>query len=114
MALVQREIRFWYSLCGLCGSVFQRNRLCVSKKTATESYDPESIRQLLMENSRMAVAPICSSCSIIAITSLRLTIARTAHQFGSSRLLTVGDVNPGVMASAVDNCSLGTLYYRRE
>jgi hypothetical protein len=26
----------------------------------------------------------------------------------------VGDVNPGVMASAVDNCSLGTLYYRRE
>ena len=37
---------------------------------------------------------------MISITSLRLTIARTANQPGSSSLFTVGDSNPGVIFSA--------------
>ena len=49
-------------------------------------------RQLLIAVSRIAVAPSCSSCSMIWITSLRFTIARTAHQPGCSRWLTVGEL----------------------
>jgi hypothetical protein len=67
-----------------------------------------------MENSKIAIAPICSSLSMIVITSLRLTIARTAHQFGSSKLVTVGDVKPGVIDSAKDNFDRGMLYSNKE
>src|SRR5262249_2981517 len=49
-------------------------------------------RQLLISVSRMAVAPSCSSCSMIWITSPRFTIARTAHQPFCSRRLTVGEL----------------------
>jgi hypothetical protein len=45
----------------------------------------------------MAVAPSASSRSMISITSLRLTIARTLNQPASSSLLTVGDSKPGVI-----------------
>ena len=46
------------------------------------------------------MAPSASSRSMMSITSLRLTIARTAHQPSSSSWLTVGDSKPGVIFSA--------------
>jgi len=49
-------------------------------------------RQLAISVCMMAWAPIASSCSMIWMTFLRSTIARTEHQASSSSLLTVGEL----------------------
>ncbi len=51
---------------------------------------------------------------MMSMACLRFTIARTAHHSVSSSALTVGDLNPGVMASAAANCDRGMLYSRSE
>ncbi len=51
---------------------------------------------------------------MISITSLRLTIARTANQPVSSSLLIVGDSKPGVIFSASRSFDSGTLYSSSE
>ena len=71
-------------------------------------------RQFVIVVSRIAVAPSASSRSMISITSLRLTIARTANQPASSSLLTVGDSKPGVIFSASASFASGTLYSSSE
>ena len=53
---------------------------------------------------------MASSRSMIAWASPRFTIDRTAHQSGSSRPLTVGELKPGVIFSASASRVRGTLY----
>ena len=67
-----------------------------------------------MDISKIAKAPSDSSFSMIEITSLLLTIALTAHQPLSSKLVTVGDVKPGVTASAAASLARGMLYSSNE
>src|SRR5437868_6094483 len=71
-------------------------------------------RQLVICVSRIAEAPSDSSRSMIAITSPRRTITRTAHQPGSSRALTVGELKPGVTFSASGSLPRGMLYSKSE
>ena len=59
-------------------------------------------------------APRASSCSIISITWLLFTIARTLNQPASSSLLIVGDSKPGVIFSASRSFASGTLYSNSE
>src|SRR5262249_50389463 len=71
-------------------------------------------RQLAISVSKIAEAPIASSFSMILITSPRGTSTFTAHQVASSKALTVGELNPGVIFSPSGNLARGTLYSSSE
>src|ERR1700754_2350504 len=57
-------------------------------------------RQNRMSEARIALAPIATSSSMIALTSRRGTNARTATHAGSASGAIVGDSSPGVTAVA--------------
>jgi hypothetical protein len=71
-------------------------------------------RQLLIGVSKIAEAPMFSSCSMTLMTSLRRTMQRTEHHAGSSKALTVGELKPGVICSAAASFVRGTLYSKSE
>ena len=61
-----------------------------------------------------AEAPRLSRRSMASMTAPRFTMTLTLHQSGSSRLLIVGELKPGVICSAAFNLLRGTLYSNSE
>jgi len=64
-------------------------------------------RQNLMSEARIALAPMLANSSMIALTPLRGTSARTATQPGSASGAVAGDSSPGVTSVARSSTARG-------